>query len=77
MQDGMTGRAVGARLMYPRIGKVDAYLDWRSAFDPSQMEKVLPDFDDAHLIVREAWLRAVRYAQTMWEKHLLSHPSLG
>ena len=59
-----------ARLLYPRLDRVE-YLDWRVVYGAVEPQAVLPDFDDAYEIVREAWKRTVGYANSMWLQHLL------
>jgi hypothetical protein len=63
-------------LYYPRLEKVDDYLDWRVAFDANRTG-VHPDFDDAVLIVLDAWERLVRHVEKAWQEHLLDHRDEG
>lgn len=57
-------------LLYPRLGKVDSYLDWRKAFAAN--EKVpSADFAEAAIIAVEAWEAVVDYVEQAWQKHLL------
>jgi hypothetical protein len=64
------GRVVGDALYYPRLTKVDDYLDWRVAFDANS-NAVHPDFDDAALIVLEGWERVVTHVEEAWQQHLV------
>jgi hypothetical protein len=64
------GRVVGDALYYPRLEKVDDYLDWRVAFDANSAA-VHPDFDDAALIVLESWERVVKHVEEAWRQHLV------
>jgi hypothetical protein len=64
------GRVVGDALYYPRLEKVDDYLDWRVATDANS-GGVHPDFDDAALIVREAWELVVSHVEESWQRHLV------
>jgi len=64
------GRVVGDVLYYPRLEKVDDYLDWRVAIAANRAA-IHPDFDDAALIVLEAWERVVGHVEEAWQEHLL------
>jgi hypothetical protein len=64
------GRVLGDALYYPRLHKVDAYLDWRIAFDANS-SSVHPDFDDAALIVLQAWELVVSHVEESWQQHLV------
>jgi hypothetical protein len=63
------GHAVGQLLFYPRLDKVDSYVDWRVAFAASAAPS--SDFDAAALIVLDAWKRVVAYVEQAWQTHLL------
>jgi hypothetical protein len=65
------GRRVGQLLFYPKLGKVDLYLDWRVAFAEAQKGTPEPDFDEAALIAADAWKQVVEYVETTWQAHLL------
>jgi hypothetical protein len=64
------GRVVGDALYYPRLEKVDDYLDWRVAFE-ANTPVVHPDFDDAALVGREAWELVVAHVEASWQAHLV------
>jgi hypothetical protein len=64
------GHVVGNMLFYPRLKKVDSYLDWRVAFAASA-ENPSPDFDEAALIALEAWEKVVGYVEHAWQTYLL------
>ena len=57
-------------LFYPRLGKVDLYLDWRIAFSQADAPS-LRDFDEAALVVADAWDQTVEYVENAWQRHLL------
>lgn len=63
------GRALGQMLFYPRLDKVDSYLDWRVAFAAAVSPS--PDFDEAALIAVDAWEKVVDYVEQAWQTHLL------
>jgi hypothetical protein len=58
-------------LMYPRMDKVEDYLDWRPVFDPANVDAIPPDSEEAASIVRQAWERVLLYCETSWRRHLL------
>jgi hypothetical protein len=75
-----TSQHSGSILTYPRIDKVNDYLDWREAFAiravPGPGSAVVstappPDFEEAALIVRQVWQEVVSYVETSWQTHLL------
>jgi hypothetical protein len=55
--------------MYPRIGRVDNYLDWRSAIGASD-DAFTEDFDDGFAIVSDAWDDAIEYVELSWKSWL-------
>ena len=55
--------------MYPRLDRVEDHLDWRRAFD--NVSAVLPEFENADVIVRHAWERVLDYVEASWRAHLL------
>jgi hypothetical protein len=59
---------------FPRIEKVDDYLDWRKAQtqDPILVRFVVNDFREGRAIVRDAWERVVSHTETAWQTHLLA-----
>jgi hypothetical protein len=57
--------------MYPRIDRVEEYLDWRRAYG-GKIDTVLPDFENADVIVRGAWERVLDYLEASWRAHLLT-----
>lgn len=61
-----TGHYFGQQRMYPRLEFVDNHLDWRRAADPTHgtLETLLPEFEKANVIVRDAWKRVLNYAET-------------
>ena len=61
----------GERLMYPKLDRVDDHLDWRRAFDPANVDAILPEFERAEVIVRQEWERVLDYAEASWRQHLL------
>lgn len=63
------GRDLGVLLFYPRLEVVDRYLDWRVAFAAATSPS--PDFDEAALIVRDAWELVVDHVDESWRTHLL------
>jgi hypothetical protein len=67
------GRGIGDLLLYPRLGKVDAYLDWRVAFAEAGAETPSPDFDEAALIALDAWEQVVAYVEHSWQTRLLAN----
>jgi hypothetical protein len=62
------GRPVGSLLLYPVLGSVDAYLDWRVAFAAAAAPS--PDFAEAALVAADAWNEVVAYVETAWQTHL-------
>jgi hypothetical protein len=67
-----TGAFHGERLKYPTLDRVEDHLDWRRAFDPANVDAVSAEFEDADVLVREAWERVLDYVETSWRQHLLS-----
>lgn len=60
------------RSHYPRLDKVNDYLDWRNATDTDSRASVIEDFDEGGAIVSEAWDETVAYVETNWRSHLLA-----
>jgi hypothetical protein len=52
-----TGAFHGEQLMYPKLDRVERYLDWRPACDPANIDALLPEFERADVLVRDAWGR--------------------
>jgi hypothetical protein len=71
------GRVVGELLHYPRLEKVESYLDWRVAAAAVATAEPSPDFDEAALIVLGAWKKVVSYVEQSWRKHLLHSARSG
>ena len=69
-----TQQVHGHLLFYPRLGKVDSYLDWRVAFALAAGNERPADFAEAALIAADAWEQVVGYVESGWQNHLL--PSL-
>lgn len=67
-----TGAFHDEPLMYPRLDRVEGHLDWRRAFDPANVDAVLPEFEKADVLVLEAWERVLRYVEASWRQHLVS-----
>jgi hypothetical protein len=61
----------GQVLLYPRLDKVDDYLDWRVAFDTAGVAPT-PDFREAAVIVADAWREVVAYVEQAWQSHRLT-----
>lgn len=58
--------------VYPAIGRVASYLDWREAFDAmADAARVAADFVPAQKIAVDAWKRTVNYVERQWSTHLL------
>jgi hypothetical protein len=56
---------------YPRLDRVDSYLDWRTVLpDPTNAIKS-GDYAAALVIAMEAWERVVEYCEQAWATHLL------
>jgi hypothetical protein len=68
------GREPTTTLCFPRIERVDDYLDWRLAQYLRPAPVVVNDFQSARSIVSKAWERVVSWAESSWRKHLLSEP---
>ena len=66
-----TGAFLGERLKYPTLDRVDDHLDWRRAFDPTKVDAVSVEFEDADVIVRRAWEQVLAYVETSWRTRLL------
>ena len=68
-----TRRVIGQMLMYPRLGTVGSYLDWRIAFDAARQSTTTPpaDFEEAALIAADAWELVVAYVESAWKTHLV------
>jgi hypothetical protein len=67
------GRAFGDLFFYPRLKKVESYLDWRVAFAAvGGAAMPSPDFTEAALIALDAWERSVGYVEHAWQTHLFS-----
>ncbi len=66
-------RELGDLLLYPRLEEVDTYLDWRVAFDVAQTDEatLLADFDEAALVVLDAWERIVGHVEEAWQRNLV------
>jgi hypothetical protein len=64
------GHELGQMLFYPRLDKVDSYLDWRVAFAASAAPS--PDFNEAALITLDAWEQVIANVEHAWQTHLLS-----
>ena len=62
-------RLVAQTLLYPRLGKVDSYLDWRVA--SAAVQSPSPDFDEPALIALDAWEKVVEYVERAWQENLL------
>jgi hypothetical protein len=74
----------GLRLFYPRLNRVDDYLDWRNAFAATGITAVPgpgsavaittppADFEDASVIVGEAWEQTIAHVEASWRSHLLA-----
>jgi hypothetical protein len=58
--------------IYPRIDRVEAYLDWRRALDDVEAAVNRGDFQDAQSIALEAWEEVVDYCEQAWRTHLVS-----
>jgi len=67
-----TGAFHGEQLMYPRLDRAEDHLDWRRAFDPANIDAILPEFEKADVLVLEAWERVLRCVEASWRQHLLS-----
>lgn len=57
-----------AVVFYPGLERVDAYVDWRVAFVYDQPP---PDFEEAAMIVLDAWESVVEYVEDAWRQHLI------
>jgi hypothetical protein len=58
--------------IYPRLDRVDDYLDWRTVIpDPTKAIKS-GDYAAAQVIALGAWERVVVYCEQAWATHLLS-----
>src|SRR5215216_5854741 len=68
--EGRRGAGRRRRALLPTLEKVDDYLDWRVAIAANRAA-IHPDFDDAALIVLEAWERVVGHVEEAWQEHLL------
>lgn len=71
---GPKGESVGDLFMYPTLGMVDAYLDWRKAFAVAASPTPPPNFAEAAIIAADAWVMVAEYVEQAWRTHLL--PSL-
>ncbi len=70
------GAQPGDRIfIYPRLDRVDDYLDWRRAFASPDTVFLSGDFDAAQHIARDAWERVVAYCDEAWAKHLVASES--
>ena len=58
-------------LTFPRVDRVDDYLDWRRALGPGRQRRALEDFGEARAIVHGAWERVVSYVEAAWKTHLV------
>lgn len=58
-------------LIYPRLDKVEDYLDWRVAFADPSAALARGDFESAQSIARGAWKRVVDYCENAWKTHLV------
>jgi hypothetical protein len=63
-------------ILYPRLGKVGSYLDWRVVFEAARRSTTSPptDFEEAAVIAADAWEQVVVYVEGAWRRHLLAHP---
>jgi hypothetical protein len=62
------GHVLGQLLFYPKLDKVDSYLDWRIAFAAASAPSL--DFDEAALIAVDAWEQVVDYVEQAWQTHV-------
>jgi hypothetical protein len=63
------GYRIGQLLLYPRLDKVNSYLDWRIAFATAGAPS--PDFAEAAQIAADVWEQVVTYVEQAWQDHLL------
>jgi hypothetical protein len=63
---------LGRKAHYPRLDKVNDYLDWRKVTDPDSQPRIYEDFDDGGAIVSNAWDKTVTYVEANWSRHLLA-----
>jgi hypothetical protein len=56
--------------IFPRIDRVDDYLDWRHAFADVDAALARGDFQDAQSIAEGAWNQVVDYCEQAWRTHL-------
>jgi hypothetical protein len=57
--------------IYPRLDRVDAYVDWRPALASPDAVVASGDFQSAQAIASGAWERVVTYCEDEWKTHLL------
>lgn len=58
------------KVLLPKIGFENAYLDWRLITDWSSTASgaILADFDTLENILNDAWIRTIQYFETEWQK---------
>lgn len=71
------GRPPEKTLRFPRIERVNEYLDWRRAQDPRRVRMAIDEFQEARALVTEAWERVVAWAEESWQEHLLDGQHFG
>lgn len=54
-------------ISFPRIGREQAYMDWRSILHHTNPRAVVLDYASANDILEEAWLRVLGYIETSWQ----------
>jgi hypothetical protein len=61
------GHRIGQLFLCPRSGKVDSYLDWRSAFvavaQSTSLSDLKDDLEEAALIACDVWEKVVEYIE--------------
>ena len=56
---------------YPRLDRVDAYVDWRTVIPDPSTAIQSGDYAAATTIALNAWERVVDYCEDAWATHLL------
>jgi len=63
--DPLSGKS--GTTLFPKIGREQGYLDWRTVVHHPSPKAVILDYATGHDILEEAWKRVVTYLETSWQ----------
>ena len=55
------------KLLFPKVGSQNDYLDWRIITDGYPNTAIMSDFDSADNIIEDAWKNSIQYFETNWQ----------